>query len=964
MSIQVSPTILRLITAVTLASAWAAPIKARAHSVTAKLDGAEPITETLIPALGDIDFLETGVFMTYPSPTPGPDKPGWDCTPIYGPREDTRPEVPDELQDHIKDREPPLEYGELPESDAVIVGYDCVATFTEPILWNPRKHCRDWFAVYQVEGRIPIDSNSFDVTFGDNGRVNSEFNLDDADFTVTLVLVGDRVDNIGCTAVHLSSKRIIYAAAVHVGGVSGSVDVTLAAAPPDATGATNSTIYIESIDPDSIEFAIERDSVTIDTVTNNRIDELLLAGSAVLAPLPGVPLIFGVGTLAWLTNTDMADVLLDFSTALYGFASGDCGNTEDCLVDIVQGLLNQRIDLDMNFALFEVHGGINTGNVVDAGEVLSDITSRINQAIAFPLAWSTNLTIGGMGLQVDAGLTNLETSLAKNSLTVTWDVSVTNLVAGSCNTGLTGYVAPAAGTANSVSGDVDITVPFSLVGELGAAVLRQVNFCTNYTFGGLAGSLAPNGPLTVSRGGSQRIDLSLPALLTPTAQGTTGWATFDINMQTTPGVDTRGDIQLELTTLFITNLTGSIRSVRFPGVPATYNFGPGGATLTTRMGTVPATNIAPGVEAAANGAIGRFFPIPLSLRTNVYVAPHVYLQADNIVVRDGSFSVGIDIMDGSTPVDVSVARLEAAGPYRDFDSPFGRYREVPLWAIIKNRDDWNVAPPVDVTIEIGLSQQVIWLPPLQPREEFAVPFTAYVGIDSSGTILLAPTVVVTADILGQNPVFDLLGLSTIYDPDRSNNEHRVILDNGWFQPDYKVELGSLSAIFGLQPFGSLITNYTVVSGDFTVTTRVRNIGGEAGAANSLRRLNVFVNETQYASDLVGALDPGEEVEVVLQFHVPEGPSAMLCTYKFKSELVAGDKKAGNDRDYLTIEVESGGCVGGGPTDADLIWIQEHGLEALESKWDGLNQVTWGTDNRGHDLGAGSNAPILDHIPPP
>jgi hypothetical protein len=62
-------------------------------------------------------------------------------------------------------------------------------------------------------------------------------------------------------------------------------------------------------------------------------------------------------------------------------------------------------------------------------------------------------------------------------------------------------------------------------------------------------------------------------------------------------------------------------------------------------------------------------------------------------------------------------------------------------------------------------------------------------------------------------------------------------------------------------------------------------------------------------------------------------------------------------------VESSSCVGGGPNDGDLIWIQENALELLDAKFEGLNQVTWGADNRGWESN-GPNAPILDQIPPP
>jgi hypothetical protein len=45
-----------------------------------------------------------------------------------------------------------------------------------------------------------------------------------------------------------------------------------------------------------------------------------------------------------------------------------------------------------------------------------------------------------------------------------------------------------------------------------------------------------------------------------------------------------------------------------------------------------------------------------------------------------------------------------------------------------------------------------------------------------------------------------------------------------------------------------------------------------------------------------------------------------------AELMAGDKKGANDRAYASLQVESSGCVGGGPTDADPELVEETAAE--------------------------------------
>jgi hypothetical protein len=290
-------------------------------------------------------------------------------------------------------------------------------------------------------------------------------------------------------------------------------------------------------------------------------------------------------------------------------------------------------------------------------------------------------------------------------------------------------------------------------------------------------------------------------------------------------------------------------------VIATYIFGPAGATLTIPPAApVAVPNIGPTIQTNINNAIAPFFPIPLAQWSTVYIAPHVYLEQNEVTVNTGAFSLGMDIKDGSQSVDVAVVRVEGAAPYTEISIGFGAVRQVPVNAIIKNRDPWNVAPPTDVTIGFGENRQVYWLPPLQPGEEFPVPFTVGVGVDANGSVTFAPTVIITADI----------GESTIVDPNRENNVFELTIDDDWFQSDYTVEIVEIEGLLTQVQSGEIIISSTVVSGEFTVTAKVRNIGGEPPDAFSLRRLSVYVNDTYYAAQYIGALQVGEEQEVVVR----------------------------------------------------------------------------------------------------
>lgn len=78
------------------------------------------------------------------------------------------------------------------------------------------------------------------------------------------------------------------------------------------------------------------------------------------------------------------------------------------------------------------------------------------------------------------------------------------------------------------------------------------------------------------------------------------------------------------------------------------------------------------------------------------------------------------------------------------------------------------------------------------------------------------------------------------------------------------------------------------------------------------------------------------------------------------EIEKDDTKRSNNDDFQTIHVESSRCIGSGPNDGDLQWIEEHATDLLEDKFSGLEQEAWGTDGHNHGgLDTGSHPLILD-----
>jgi hypothetical protein len=62
----------------------------------------------------------------------------------------------------------------------------------------------------------------------------------------------------------------------------------------------------------------------------------------------------------------------------------------------------------------------------------------------------------------------------------------------------------------------------------------------------------------------------------------------------------------------------------------------------------------------------------------VYIAPHVYIEQNGLKIDTGSFSLGVDVKDGSQPADVAVMRVEGAAPEVDMVYP-GQSHSMPAY---------------------------------------------------------------------------------------------------------------------------------------------------------------------------------------------------------------------------------------------------------------------------------------------
>lgn len=886
-----------------LAATAAVGLSAAAHEVAVTLQNPDPVTRLILPQLELVEFESARQFER---------KPGKNeriCQPNYA----------DDSND--------------------ILGWTCSE---DPFPWYLRTNCRDWTAVSIVRGTIPIGPNTVQATFGDNGRLNAELDLRDSEFTVTLLLVGERVGSLTCSLWHPFEQTIVYAVDIHVTGPSANASI-------DLEVTSDGRLEMDAID--SFELEVAPDSVDIDTLTNNQIDLALAGTLATLAPLPGVVPLAAAGAYALINSLDLGnlELLQDLAASVHGAVWKGCDTTEDCLASIAEGAITKNDDTllrHLNDSLAE--------------------TLELSQAFAadFPLLGIAN----SVALDLDATITGLATSGAENSIATFWDVTVSGAEAGTCGSGITGFNAPPVEPAPTVRGDLALSAPLSLVAEAGAIALSQLDLCgININLGAFSGQFSAAGDLSIARSGPREIQLSLPMQFDAATPGT-GHFEFETILETKPELGRAGETLLILKNATITNLSGEIQVSLNPKTKVRYTFDNTACVSTNGGPCVPVPNLGPTIQSNINNAIATRFPIPLTFRSTVYIAPHVYLQERDLAVGDASFSLGIDIKDGSTPVDLAIPRIEAAAPYSEIAVGTAKIRRVPLNIIVKNKDRWNVSPPVDVLIQVGLKTETRWLPPLSPGEEYPLPLSVSVIVDAGGKVTSAPTVIAHVDPNGGTSD-RLSGNSTptIFDPSRANNRLEQVLGTSWFRPDYTVEISNLEAMLQSVQHGTTVLSREIVGGQFNVTARVRNIGGGHAAPTSLRQLALAINGITYATQWVGPLESGTSLEVPFDINVPEGPNHYPCAYDVRASLGTGDAKPGNDSHTVSVAVSSSGCLDGGATESDLREIEQIAEDFLDARFESMGAITWNEDNRGHDDGdldsGTSNAPILDQVNP-
>ena len=762
------------------------------------------------------------------------------CKNIYALPSDDDSDLPDELSDIPnldKLQEPDLEYGELPDvEEPDIIGKDCTNA-DNLIVWNPQIHCREWTGSYSINAYLPIEPDSIVAEFGNNRRVNTEIDLSGAEAEIVFTFVGDRVDDVGCVLVHPFQDTMVYVIKANVSGLSGSVDLTLGLDP------TNSTIIVEQIHTKTLDIEFDDDSLDMELYSNNIL----------------------VNALEYSNQKDLLEILFDI-VATYNNLSGGCTVLEDCVNDLIDGLIVG----DDGFI-------INTFGLdsVDVGDLVTDLADTINSLLTNSLSISTNFNLGtGTTGTVNAVITQLDSSQSENTFTATYDITASSLTTNACGLGLTGFVAPPAGIPTPIDGDIVFTVPFSLVGEAGQTVIEQLPFCATTNFGGFAGQLSPNGNLTISRAGANRVGLSLPMALNAVSPLATGAITFNSSMDAEPQLDGSGNISLVLTNIFVSNILGNI-NIPAP-CPGGINITVGGVndglitpcfTNLNFNGPALAGTIQTNLNTLLSGV-----PIPtLVQRSTIYIEPHVYVQAVDQVVDEGSLSLGLDIKDGSMPTDAAVLSVQSSAAHRDISAGGSFWKEIPLFINIKNEDYDAILPPVDLTITDAGTNTVVWLPPVQPQEIHQVPYTVNVPTDTDGNVLGTTSLLLVLD----NTV------SNIIDYDLENNSLQVDIDEDWFQPDYEVTIDSISVVNMLEEGSGVIE-----SSEFDIVATVRNIGSDGIYPILNSSLIVSVNGTQYKTELFRSLGVAEEETLSMSIHVPEGPRySSTCEYDVELETV-------------------------------------------------------------------------------
>lgn len=752
--------------------------------------------------------------------------------------------------------------------------------------WGGRFYGRDWSASVRTELYIPVNDDTLSVHFGSNGRVNTDFDLDDAEATLSIELTGERVKGLGGAVLHPFNKTITYGASVTVGGLHGGVDFNLA--------VDDGAVQIAEIDPDSIELGFDEDGVDIDLQTNN-----LLAGSI----------------------AEALEVVIDVAMRVYGVTSGECTDTESCLLAMFR-----RIVIEDKAVL-----GMQSPGLIDK------LTDSVNAVLETPIALSEDIDAGGFSANVDVALSQLRTSASRDDMTASFDVSVGSQNASSCATGLSGYTSPNAGTPSANQADLQLTVPYSLIGDAAATTLKQLDYCKTYAFGGFSGRVEPNGRIAVGVNNGS-LTLTLPMRVVATAPGATGSFQFNARFAVAPSLDDHAYIVLDPAPASILNLSGTIT------IPGTGTLDIATGKITRGPATVyTGTNFAATIQTAVNDVLDDYDPQTFVQFATPYFIPHAYLKPGKLNIDPGSFTFGVNVKDGTQAADLAVARIESAGPAVERKVGTTTYRDVPLLAIVKNKLD-EVAPPVDLHASVGSDSEVFWLPELGALEEYAIPYQVTVRLNADGSVATPKQVKFELDPEG----------TTVLDEHRNNDEDEVTIDDDWFRADYRMEILSVTGHSPpvLHPAGSTSGTDPIDSIQLTVTALIRNVGAGAPAANVMTPVRTYVNDEAYDSTYVGSIPSGGEREVTFEIDVNDGPN-FYCEYDVEVEVgLPNDRNPGNDDAFASLEVSDEACHGTPSVDS-------FHPEDFTTKFYGNGDDY---DTRG-DVGWEGNFPIIDRLPP-
>jgi hypothetical protein len=200
------------------------------------------------------------------------------------------------------------------------------------------------------------------------------------------------------------------------------------------------------------------------------------------------------------------------------------------------------------------------------------MTALVNDVIDAPLTISTGTSTDGLSLNFTIDLATLKSSTSHDTMTSTWDATLTSSAATDpCAASLSSRaytLEGATGDAQLTPDHMEVEIPFHLLSKAAYYAGKQGLFCQSGSYDVLPGigygfDVVPDGAVTVAKGGpsdpDNLIQFSMPIEATASGAGPVGGAiTGTLTIKGTLGVDGGSDLVFTTTSADASALAGSI----------------------------------------------------------------------------------------------------------------------------------------------------------------------------------------------------------------------------------------------------------------------------------------------------------------------------------------------------------------------------------------------------------------------